>query len=106
MNKILAIGEIHGCLDKRQKFINKIPISKKGDTLVFIGDYIDRGSSYKEVIDKVIKLCSKFAYAICLYGNHKQMFLNYLSAIDEVMYVSNGRNMTLLSYGISPAAPP
>ncbi len=106
MDKIFAIGDIHGNFDRLQKLINKLPINKEKDTLVFIGDYIDRGSFSKEVIDYVIELCSKFAYIVCLSGNHEQMFLNYLAGIDEMTYLHNGGNMTLLSYGIFPVALP
>ena len=55
MTKIFAIGDIHGCFDKLQKLINQLPIDRETDTLVFIGDYIDRGSSSREVIDYVIE---------------------------------------------------
>ncbi|MEN6620280.1 MAG: metallophosphoesterase family protein, partial [Smithella sp.] len=106
MNKYFAIGDIHGCLDKLQKLINKLPINKELDTLVFIGDYIDRGSFSKEVIDYVINLRSRFNNVVCLSGNHEQMFLNYLAGTDEIMYLYNGGNATLLSYGISIAASP
>lgn len=104
MSKFFAIGDIHGCFNKLQKLIEKLPINKELDYLVFIGDYIDRGSFSKEVIDYVIELRHQFDNVVCLSGNHEQMFLNYLAGIDEVMYLYNGGNMTLLSYGISPAA--
>lgn len=106
MNKIFAIGDIHGCLDKLQKLIKNLPVDQQHDTLLFIGDYIDRGSFSKEVVDYVIELKSKFHNVICLTGNHEQMFLNYLAGTDEVMYLYNGGSATLLSYGISPTAAP
>ena len=43
MGKIFAIGDIHGCYDQLVALIKKIPIDFKRDTLVFMGDYIDRG---------------------------------------------------------------
>ena len=42
MNKIFAIGDIHGCFDQLQTLIKNLDIDQQYDTLVFIGDYIDR----------------------------------------------------------------
>jgi len=106
MNKIFAIGDIHGCFDKLQRLIEDLPIDRQQDTLIFIGDYIDRGSSGKEVVEYVIGLKSKFNNVVCLTGNHEQMFLNYIAGTDEVMYLYNGGKATLLSYDISPCASP
>ncbi len=101
MNKIFAIGDIHGCFDQLRRLIKNLAIDQQCDTLVFIGDYIDRGESAKEVVDYVIGLRNEFKNIICLMGNHEQMFLNYLAGIDEKMYLDNGGAATLLSYGIS-----
>lgn len=101
MNKIFAIGDIHGCFNQLEKLIKNLAIDKQYDTLVFIGDYIDRGSSAKEVVDYVIGLKSEFKNVVCLTGNHEQMFLNYLEGTDEAIYLYNGGVATLLSYGIS-----
>lgn len=106
MNKIFAIGDIHGCLGQLQRLLENIAIDRQLDTLVFIGDYIDRGKSSKEVVDYIIGLKSKFNKVVCLTGNHEQMFLNYLAGTDEEMYLYNGGRATLLSYGISRLAMP
>ncbi len=106
MNKIFAIGDIHGCFNQLQKLIKNLAIDQQCDTLVFIGDYIDRGSSVKEVVDYVIGLRSDFKNIVCLMGNHEQMLLNYLVGIDEKMYLYNGGTATLLSYGISCSSIP
>jgi serine/threonine protein phosphatase 1 len=106
MNKIFAIGDIHGCFDQLQRLIKNLAIDQQCDTLVFIGDYIDRGRSVKEVVDYVIGLRSEFKNIVCLMGNHEQMFLNYLAGIDEKMYLDNGGAATLFSYGISCSSMP
>jgi len=100
MNKIYAIADIHGCLDKLTELLNKIDIDKQNDTLVFIGDYIDRGKYSREVVDYVIGLQTEYKNITCLLGNHEQMFLNYLEGIDESLYLENGGKATLDSYGI------
>ena len=101
MNKIFAIGDIHGCLAKLQTLIKKIDADPQNDKLVFIGDYIDRGDYSKEVVDYVIRLKSRYKQVVCLLGNHEQMFLRYLEGIDESMYLINGGRTTLHSYGIA-----
>jgi serine/threonine protein phosphatase 1 len=106
MDKIFAIGDIHGCLDQLQTLIKNLDIDQQYDTLVFIGDYIDRGSSVREVVDYVIKLRSEYKNTVCLMGNHEQMLLHYLKGIDEKMYLANGGPATLLSYGISRSSVP
>ena len=44
MSKIIAIGDIHGELYKLQNLFDKLSINVN-DTLVFLGDYIDRGEN-------------------------------------------------------------
>jgi serine/threonine protein phosphatase 1 len=100
MKKIFAIGDIHGCLGKLNKLMSRISIDNKNDTLVFIGDYIDRGESGPEVIDHIIQLQSEYKKIVCLKGNHEQMLSRYLEGLDEDMYFANGGKVTLHSYGI------
>ena len=53
MSKIIAISDIHGEYDKLCAVLNKLS-PEKNDTIVFCGDYIDRGKKSKEVVDKII----------------------------------------------------
>lgn len=106
MNKIFAIGDIHGCLEKLEDLMALIAANPKKDKLVFIGDYIDRGSFSREVMDYIIDLKSKFRNVVCLLGNHEWMFLNYLEGVEEDLYLYNGGNYTLSSYGIKSTDSP
>jgi serine/threonine protein phosphatase 1 len=101
MNKIFAIGDIHGCLEKLQTLITNIDADPQNDTLIFIGDYIDRGKSSSEVVDYVIRLKSEYNKVVCLLGNHEYMLIRYLEGVDEDMYLENGGIATLHSYKIS-----
>ena len=100
MNKIFAIGDIHGCLEKLKELMPKTGIDNQNDTLIFIGDYIDRGEFSSEVVDYVIRLQSEYKKVVCLLGNHEQMLAHYLEGVDEEMYLNNGGRITLHSYGI------
>lgn len=106
MNKIFAIGDIHGCAQKLRELIGLIPANREKDTLIFIGDYIDRGSFNREAVDYVLQLKKEFKNVVCLLGNHEQMFLNYLEGMDEGTYLYNGGKSTLSDYGIKSSDSP
>ncbi len=106
MNKIFVIGDIHGCLEKLQALITNIGADQQKDTLIFIGDFIDRGNSSREVVDYVIRLKKEYKKVVCLLGNHEHMLIRYLEGVDEDMYLENGGIVTLYSYGISSSDKP
>ena len=66
MQKIFVIGDIHGCFDKLCALMNKIPINFTQDQLIFIGDYIDRGSGSLEVVDYLIDLKKRVPELTCI----------------------------------------
>ncbi|MCU0582347.1 MAG: serine/threonine protein phosphatase [Syntrophales bacterium] len=102
MGRIFAIGDIHGCLDKLRKLLALIDADWAQDTVVFMGDYIDRGPASKEVVDAVLDLRRKHERVVCLMGNHERMFLNWLDGREEDLFLANGGRNTLRSYGIVP----
>ena len=53
--KIIAIGDIHGCLDALTEILEKVK-SFPEHRLVFLGDYIDRGPFSDEVLSRLRKL--------------------------------------------------
>lgn len=99
MEKIFAIGDIHGCLSHLERLISVLDIRSNKDRLVFIGDYIDRGPDSKGVVDFILNLKDTFRKVTCLLGNHEQMLLNYLHGRDVELFLSNGGASTLASYG-------
>ena len=98
MDKIFAIGDIHGSFDKLQDLMQKIPIDFTHDTLVFIGDYIDRGPSSVEVVDYLLDLKKRVPGIVFLKGNHEDMLEKYLDGTDRFTYLLNGGQKTLDSY--------
>ncbi len=73
MSNLYAIGDIHGCLISFETILNNVPFNQ-GDTIVFMGDYIDRGPFSKEVIDSILSLKSDY-HIVPLLGNHELMML-------------------------------
>lgn len=74
-----AIGDIHGNLTSLKTLITQVKPTEK-DTIVFLGDYVDRGLFSKEVIDEIIAL-KEVTNVITLKGNHEVMML--FSRSDE-----------------------
>jgi len=73
MNKIIAIGDIHGCKVQLLEILDKIkPYSDH--ELVFLGDYIDRGPDSDDVCKILMDM-----NAIFLKGNHEEMLINRIN---------------------------
>lgn len=54
--RTFVIGDIHGHLDRLQRMLVLIrPRVTPGDTLVFVGDYIDRGPESRGVVETVLQ---------------------------------------------------
>ena len=66
--RILAIGDIHGYLAALDALLAAVD-PKPDDSLIFLGDYVDRGPSSKGVLDRVIEL-EKKRRVVCVRGNH------------------------------------
>jgi len=99
--KTFIIGDIHGCLDMLKRLMDRISWIEDKDSLIFLGDYIDRGKDSKGVVDYILDLAGRSPRLQCLKGNHEAMFLNFLSGKEREMFISNGGWKTLESYGPS-----
>jgi serine/threonine protein phosphatase 1 len=96
--KLFAIGDIHGRLDKLVLLMDRIVFEPKRDRIVFLGDYIDRGPSSRQTIDFLIRLKNTCPKAVFLKGNHEQMLQDYLSGKDRAVFLANGGRQTIRSY--------
>jgi serine/threonine protein phosphatase 1 len=98
MPRILAIGDIHGC--SRALDVLLADVNPRGDdTIVTLGDYIDRGPDSKGVLDRLIDLHAS-GRLVALRGNHEQMMLaGRTSRDDRNFWLSCGGEETMLSYG-------
>ena len=65
------IPDIHGCFRTLKSLVESFLKLTKEDDLYFLGDYIDRGPSSKEVIDYIMDLQSRGYRIHCLKGNHE-----------------------------------
>lgn len=95
MKRLLAIGDIHGYLEKLEKLIDQIQPTLE-DQVVFLGDYIDRGPNSKDVIEYLIRFHRQFPKTVFLLGNHEQMMLDYLQRMDTQMDWTPLRELSIL----------
>ncbi len=96
--RTIAIGDIHGCLAAFRALVDVIAPSAK-DTLITLGDYIDRGPNSSGVLDLLLQLRD-----VCnlrtLLGNHEAMMLMAIDHPEELdFWLSCGGEETLASYG-------
>lgn len=93
----VAIGDIHGCRQSMEALLKKLADYTER-TLIFIGDYIDRGADSKAVVDFLLDY-RKDVDTIFLRGNHEQMLLDAVDEGDVELWMMNGGRSTLKSYG-------
>jgi serine/threonine protein phosphatase 1 len=95
------IGDIHGYFHRLANLFNKLTrLVKEADTIIFLGDYIDRGAHSYEVIDFLVQVSRTAGLnSVFLKGNHEDMFLTYLRGEDNAgAFMLNGGDATMRSY--------
>jgi len=108
--RLYAIGDVHGRRDLLERLLDMVvedAAARPGiqGTIVFLGDYVDRGPDSAGVIDL---LCGPpppgFGW-IFLRGNHEAAMLRFLSDPQVGMdWLEFGGDTTLRSYGVDPPA--
>ena len=97
-NRLIAIGDIHGCSVALRAILTAID-PRPDDTIVTLGDYVDRGPDTRGVINQLIDL-SKRTHLVPLLGNHEEMMLKVLSGEQNYQdWLKFGGVETLESYG-------
>jgi serine/threonine protein phosphatase 1 len=94
----IAIGDIHGCLGPLQALIAKLPADRE---LVFLGDYVDRGPESAAVVRYLERLAGERPCCL-LMGNHEALMADAIAGGDVSLWLINGGDATLSSYGEEP----
>ena len=98
MARIIGISDIHGEYDKLCAVLDKLS-PNKDDTIVFMGDYIDRGAKSRDVVDKIISM-QDVCNCVYLIGSHEYALLH--ADRDEYynyLFWNYGGPNTVQSYG-------
>jgi serine/threonine protein phosphatase 1 len=102
-----AIGDVHGSLSLLRDLIERCRKHAGGAaaTMVFLGDYIDRGPDSAGVIDLIMALQSELReHLIALKGNHEAVVVDVIDGEAEAeFWLSQGGTQTLGSYGVTDA---
>lgn len=97
-----VIGDLHGCTTLLDQLLDQL-YATDIDTLVLVGDYIDRGEDSAGLLKRLITLKDERGEkAVLLKGNHEDMLLKFLEDPERngARYLRFGGLQTLASYGI------
>ena len=107
--RTFAIGDIHGDRVALTRLMSRLPRLTADDTVVFIGDYVDRGPDPLGVIRDVQAFCgSSVAKVVTLRGNHEDKWIISRDKPDLafLVQVNNGCHTTYRSIrGVPPLGP-
>lgn len=109
MSLTYAIPDIHGRIDLLDAAIERIIEHSSGrpSTVVTLGDYVDRGPSSRQVIERLMSWKSDNLRIVSLKGNHEAMMWETCNKLGELnWWTQNGGDLTLASYGQTPQENP
>lgn len=107
--KTFVVGDIHGRCAQFLNLLDMLPRDPEKDTLVLLGDLIDRGADAPGCVEHAMKLCRENPeQVICLRGNHEQMMMDFLDDQPTIWLTPVvGGERTFEQYsGQSPKADP
>ena len=103
---LYAVGDVHGRLDLLQRLLEMIRRDAEASradrrTLVFLGDYVDRGPDSRGVVERLLGDLPQGFDVHFLKGNHEAILLDFLAEpwrLDH--WLQNGGEETMRSYGV------
>lgn len=103
--RVYAVGDIHGRSDLLRELHRRIradaeSAAELARTIVYLGDYIDRGPGSYDVLEMLIHQPLTGFRRVHLKGNHEDMMLRFLDGADDGTWLYNGGDATLASYGV------
>jgi serine/threonine protein phosphatase 1 len=83
--RTFVVGDIHGRCAQLLNLLDMLPRDPGTDTLVFLGDLIDRGADGPGCVEAIRNLCLENPErVICLRGNHEQMLMDFLEGDSNI----------------------
>ena len=97
MGRHLAIGDIHGCFKSLRTLVDFVGVNPD-DTIITLGDYVNRGPNTNAVLDWLIQKHAT-GQLVALRGNHEIMMLNAREDDESYkIWLDVGGRSTLASY--------
>lgn len=84
MERTIAIRDTHGCSIALKTLLETIRPTM-ADTIITLGDYIDRGPDSRGVLDLLLALRDECTF-VPLMGNHEEMFLAARESRSELQF--------------------
>lgn len=102
MGRIIAVGDIHGTLRKLEGLMEQIAPTQD-DTIIFLGDYTDRGPDVFHTVEFIIDFAGEFPNTVTLRGNHEDfiisLFMGNMNEYERNLWIRmNGGSQTMVSY--------
>jgi len=76
MSRYILISDVHGCLVELEELLLKVELDYNHDTVIFLGDLIDKGRHGPEVVKYVRDLSTRVPL-IYLRGNHEDVNIRF-----------------------------
>jgi len=96
--RVLAFGDVHGCHRALTRLLALVAVTS-ADTLVFLGDVVDRGPATRQVIDRLL-LLRDASKVVLVMGNHEEAMRDAVSGRGLFnAWLDVGGRETLDSYG-------
>jgi serine/threonine protein phosphatase 1 len=96
--RILAFGDVHGCHRALLRLLGLLAVTA-ADTLVFLGDVVDRGPSSRQVVECLLSLRER-SKLVLIMGNHEEMMRDAISGRGLYnAWLDAGGRQTMESYG-------
>lgn len=109
-DRIYAVGDIHGRVDLLKRLHDTIAVDAQAaapgtrKTIIYLGDYVDRGFNSRELIDYLLDHPLSGFAAVYLKGNHDEYFAQFIeTAEDGGPWLKYGGDATVYSYGVRVA---
>lgn len=84
----IVVGDIHGCLEELRALLEKAGFNERKDTLVSVGDMVDRGPHNLETLRFISSLPNK----VVVRGNHDDKIRRWLKG--NPVHISHGAEVT------------
>src|SRR5262245_8768433 len=98
--RILAIGDIHGCLRAFEALLGAVD-PRRDDLVITLGDYVDRGPDSNGILDRMLALGAR-CRCVTLKGNHDLMMLAAREGLQHFNeWLKFGGKQTLASYHVN-----